>query len=201
MMKPPTRGLLLWVSLAEKGFYGFKPTVCALCCWKTYDILQCPEREYFPEFLQKHINMRNNSKRHWNNPYSEFYTPSLKKYIYFMWACNLQYFEQPDVPQELPVEDKISILLEANELYIERTNQGFQIQALNCENIYDDHEEIGAETEEPPASYSRPRAETPLLIVKLFPQNLPPPKSMCQTQPVKMLQRNTLRLRLEANQP
>ena len=82
MELPPAGDLPLWVSLAEKGFYGFKPSVCAFCCLKTHDILQRSEREYFPEFVQKHINMRNNSKRHWNNPYSELYTSGLKKHLY-----------------------------------------------------------------------------------------------------------------------
>ncbi|KAM1061337.1 hypothetical protein FF1_025849 [Malus domestica] len=153
MMKSPAGELPLWVSLAEKGFYGFKPTICALCCLKTHDILQCPERECFPEFVEKHINMRNNSKRHWNNPYSEFYTPGWKKHLYFIWGCNQQCFEQPDVPQELSVESKISLLLESSELYIERTNQGFQIQA------YDEPEEIVAGTGEKFSSHSRPGEE------------------------------------------
>ncbi|KAM1715400.1 hypothetical protein EV2_026583 [Malus domestica] len=97
--------------------------------------------------------MRNNSKRHWNNPYSEFYTPGLKKHLYFIWGCNQQCFEQPDVPQELSVESKISLLLESSELYIERTNQGFQIQA------YDEPEEIVAGTGEKFSSHSRPGEE------------------------------------------
>ncbi|CAN6702974.1 unnamed protein product [Malus baccata var. baccata] len=59
-----------------------------------------------------------------------------------MWECNLQYFEHPDVPQELPVEDKISILLESFELYIERTNQEFHIQALNYVYSHKGEEEI-----------------------------------------------------------
>ena len=76
-----------------------------------------------------------------------------EKAFYFMWACNQQYFEQPDVPQELSVESKISILLESSELYIERTNQGFQIQA------YDEKEEIVAGTREQSSSHSRPGEE------------------------------------------
>ncbi|CAN6725475.1 unnamed protein product [Malus baccata var. baccata] len=84
----------LWVSLAEKGYYGFKPTFCALCNSNTHDILQCPEREYFPDYVQEYINMRNDSKWNWNNPHSEFYTQSLKEHLG-------QYFEQLNVPQEL----------------------------------------------------------------------------------------------------
>ncbi|KAB2609297.1 hypothetical protein D8674_012465 [Pyrus ussuriensis x Pyrus communis] len=92
--------------------------------------------------------MRNNSKRNWNNPYSEFYTPSLQKHLE-------HYFGQFNVSQELPVEDKLSKLLELSELYIEITNQGFLIQALNCGTIYDD-QEVGVGTEEPSTCYSRP---------------------------------------------
>ncbi|CAN6709902.1 unnamed protein product [Malus baccata var. baccata] len=123
----------LWVSLAEKGYYGFKPTVCALCYSRTHDILQCPERKYFPDYVQEYIYMRNDSKWNWNNPHSEFYTQSLKEHLG-------QYFEQLNVPQELSVEDKLSKLLESTELYIEITNQGFQIQAVNRGRSYDDQE-------------------------------------------------------------
>ncbi|RXH78779.1 hypothetical protein DVH24_002297 [Malus domestica] len=52
-----------------------------------------------------------------------------------------------NVPQELLVEDKLSKLLESTELYIEITNQGFQIQALNREKSFDDEGEIGEGTE------------------------------------------------------
>ncbi|RXI01230.1 hypothetical protein DVH24_001464 [Malus domestica] len=45
-MEPPG-GLPLWVSLAEKGFYGFKSIVCALCCLKTHDLLECPKENIF----------------------------------------------------------------------------------------------------------------------------------------------------------
>ncbi|KAB2617503.1 hypothetical protein D8674_013372 [Pyrus ussuriensis x Pyrus communis] len=95
--------------------------------------------------------MRNNSKRNWNNPYSEFYTPSLQKHLE-------HYFEQFNVPQELPVEDKLSKLLESTELYTEITNQGFLIQALNCGISYNDRE-VGVGTKEPSACCSRPREE------------------------------------------
>ncbi|KAB2635651.1 hypothetical protein D8674_026185 [Pyrus ussuriensis x Pyrus communis] len=94
----------------------------------------CPEREYFPDYVQEHINMRNDSKRNWKNPYSEFYTPSLQKHLE-------HYFEQFNVPEELPVEDKLSKLFESIELYVEITNQGFLIQALNCGTSYDDRED------------------------------------------------------------
>ncbi|KAM2105295.1 hypothetical protein ACFX1R_015810 [Malus domestica] len=73
--------LPLWINSAEWGFYGFKTTICALCCLKTHDILQCPKREYFPRFVQDHTNMINDSKRNWNNPYSEFYTLSLQNHL------------------------------------------------------------------------------------------------------------------------
>ena len=63
------------------------------------------------------------------------------------------------MPQELPVEDKLSKLLEFTELYIEITNQGFQIQALDREKSSEDEREIGVGTEEPSASCSRPRKE------------------------------------------
>ncbi|KAM2227717.1 hypothetical protein ACFXTI_014495 [Malus domestica] len=142
----------LWVSLAEKGYYGFKPTVCALCYSMTHDILQCPERKYFADYVQEYIYMRNNSKWNWNNPHSEFYTQSLKEHLG-------QYFERLNVPQDLSVEDKLSKLLESTELYIEITNQGFQIQAVNRGRSYDD-QEVGAGTEEPSAYYSRPEEET-----------------------------------------
>ncbi|TQE11232.1 hypothetical protein C1H46_003238 [Malus baccata] len=145
----------LWVSLAEKGYYGFKPTVCALCYSRTHDILQCPERKYFQDYVQEYIYMRNDSKWNWNNPHSEFYTQSLKEHLG-------QYFEQLNVPQELSVEDKLSKLLELTDLYIEVTNQEFQIQPLiNCGKSFDDQKEIGAETEEQSASQSCPREETP----------------------------------------
>ncbi|CAN6579197.1 unnamed protein product [Malus baccata var. baccata] len=144
----------LWVSLAEKGYYGFKPTVCALCNSNTHDILQCPEREYFPDYVQEYINMRNDSKWNWNNPHSEFYTQSLKEHLG-------QYFEQLNVPQELLVEDKLSKLLELTDLYIEITNDGFLIQALNYGNSFNDQEEIGARIEEQSATQSCPREETP----------------------------------------
>ncbi|KAM1912053.1 hypothetical protein ACFX14_000155 [Malus domestica] len=121
----------LWVSLAEKGYYGFKPTVCALCNSNTHDILQCPEREYFPDYVKECINMRNDSKWNWNNPHSEFYTQSLKEHLG-------QYFEQFNVPQELSVEDKLSKLLELTDLYIEITNDGFLIQALNYGKSFND---------------------------------------------------------------
>ncbi|RXH99563.1 hypothetical protein DVH24_021365 [Malus domestica] len=84
----------LWASLAEKGYYGFKPTICALCNSRTHDILQCPERKYFPDYVQEYIYMRNDSKWNWNNPHSQFYTQSLKEHLG-------QYFEQLNVPQEL----------------------------------------------------------------------------------------------------
>ncbi|RXH82612.1 hypothetical protein DVH24_036953 [Malus domestica] len=83
--------------------------------------------EYFPQFVQEHINVRNDSKRNWNNPYSEFYPPSLQKHL-----------EQSNVPQELLVEDKLSELLESTELYIEIINRVFQIQVLNCGKSFDD---------------------------------------------------------------
>ncbi|KAB2622428.1 hypothetical protein D8674_024610 [Pyrus ussuriensis x Pyrus communis] len=94
--------------------------------------------------------MTTNSKRPWNNPHSELYTPSLKKHLE-------QYFEKFNVPQKLSMEDKLSKLLESTELYIERTNQEFQIQPLiNYGKRYDDEEEIGAETEEQSAIYVPP---------------------------------------------
>ncbi|RXH95669.1 hypothetical protein DVH24_008169 [Malus domestica] len=96
--------------------------------------------------------MRNDSKRNWNNPYSEFYTPSLQKYLE-------QYFERFNVPQELLVEDKLSKLLESTELCIEITKQGFFIQALNCGKSFDDQEEIGTGIEEQSASYLCPMEE------------------------------------------
>ncbi|CAN6548748.1 unnamed protein product [Malus baccata var. baccata] len=137
----------LWVSLAEKGYYGFKPTVCALCYSRTHDILQCPERKYFQDYVQEYIYMRNDSKWNWNNPHSEFYAQSLKEHLG-------QYFEQFNVPQELSVEDKLSKLLELTDLYIE---------------------EIGAETEEQSASQSCPREETPPADREtISPQSFPP---------------------------
>ncbi|KAM2105364.1 hypothetical protein ACFX1R_015877 [Malus domestica] len=81
--------------------------------------------------------MRNDSKWNWNNPHSEFYTQSLKEHLG-------QYFEQLNVPQELSVEDKLSKLLELTDLYIEITNEGSLIQALNYGKSFNDQEEIGA---------------------------------------------------------
>ncbi|CAN6679620.1 unnamed protein product [Malus baccata var. baccata] len=82
----------IWVSLAETGYYGFKPT----------------------------------------------------------------YFEQFNVPQELSVEDKLSKLLELTDLYIEITNEGFLIQALNYRKSFNDQEEIGVGIEEQYATHSHP---------------------------------------------
>ncbi|RXI07725.1 hypothetical protein DVH24_009280 [Malus domestica] len=90
------------------------------------------------------------------------------------------------------MEYKISILLESSELYIERTNQRFQIQPLNCGKSDDEQKEIGSEMEEESANESRPREETPPAVREIFPQNLPLTKSICQTQPVKRLQSNIL---------
>ncbi|CAN6570625.1 unnamed protein product [Malus baccata var. baccata] len=159
----------LWVSLEEKGYYGFKPTVCALCNSRTHDILQCPERKYFPDYVQEYIYMGNDSKWNWYNPHSEFYTQSLKEHLG-------KYFEQFNVPQELSVKDKLSKLLELTELYIEVTNQEFQIQPLiNCGKSFDDQEEIGAETKEQSASQSCPREETPPADREtISPQSFPP---------------------------
>ncbi|CAN6725589.1 unnamed protein product [Malus baccata var. baccata] len=119
----------LWVSLAEKGYYGFKPIVRALCNSRTHDFLQCLERKYFPNYVQ-------DLERHLG-----------------------QYFERLNVPQELSVEDKLSKLLESTELYIEITNQGFQVQAVNHGRSYDD-QEVGAGTKDTYACYSRPKEET-----------------------------------------
>ncbi|KAB2595328.1 hypothetical protein D8674_030778 [Pyrus ussuriensis x Pyrus communis] len=105
--------------------------------------------------------MRIDSKKNWNNPYSEFYTTSLKKLLE-------QYFEQHNVPQELSVEDKLSLLLESTELCIERTHQGFQIQASNCGNNFNDQEETVSGTEEHSASHSRPREEA--TYIDVFPE-------------------------------
>ncbi|RXI09881.1 hypothetical protein DVH24_034241 [Malus domestica] len=132
----------------EKGCYGFKPTVCALCNSRTHDILQCPERKYFPDYVQEYIYMRIDSKWNWNNPHSEFYTKSLKEHLG-------QYFEQLN----LSVEDKLAKLLELTDLYIEITNEGFHIQAVNRGKSYDD-QEVGAGTEEPSVCYSRPKEES-----------------------------------------
>ena len=148
--EPPSPGLPLWVKFAEWGFYGFKPTICALCCLKTHDISKCPKSEYFPGFVQEHTNMINDSKRNWNNPYSEFYTPSLQKHL------ELYFGQQSNMPQELSVEKKLSKLWESTKLYIEITNEGFQIQALSCETSFEDQEEIGVGTEEQSATHSRP---------------------------------------------
>ncbi|KAM1754626.1 hypothetical protein ACFX12_007061 [Malus domestica] len=157
----------LWVSLAEKGYYGFKPTVCALCNSRTHDILQCPERKYFSDYVQEYIYMRIDSKWNWNNPHSEFYTKSLKEHLG-------QYFEQLNVPQELSVEDKLAKLLELTDLYIEITNEGFQIQAVNRGKSYDD-QEVDAGTEEPSVCYSRPKEETPHADREtISPQSFPP---------------------------
>ncbi|TQE06055.1 hypothetical protein C1H46_008365 [Malus baccata] len=93
--------------------------------------------------------MRNDSKRHWKNPCSESYNPKLKKHLE-------QYFEQFNVPQELSVEDNLSKLLESTELYIEITNEGFLIQALNYGKSFNDQEEIGVGTEEQSTTHSRP---------------------------------------------
>ncbi|KAB2622692.1 hypothetical protein D8674_024874 [Pyrus ussuriensis x Pyrus communis] len=96
--------------------------------------------------------MRKYPKRNWNNPYSQFYTPSLKKHLE-------QYLKQSNVLQKLSLEDELSKLLESTELYIEITNQGFQIQALNCWKNFDDQEDIGAGTEEHSGCYSNPTKE------------------------------------------
>ncbi|CAN6700667.1 unnamed protein product [Malus baccata var. baccata] len=142
----------LWVSLEEQGFYGFQPIVCALSYLNTHDILQCPKREYFSAYVQTHINTRRYSKRHWNNPCLESYNPKLKEHIE-------QYFEQFNVPQELSVED-LSKLLESTKLYIEITNEGFLIQALNYGKSLNDQEEIGAGTEEQSTTHSSPGEKT-----------------------------------------
>ncbi|KAM2750782.1 hypothetical protein EV2_000016 [Malus domestica] len=57
------------------------------------------------------------------------------------------------------MEDKLAKLLELTDLYIEITNEGFQIQAVNRGKSYDD-QEVGAGTEEPSVCYSRPKEET-----------------------------------------
>ncbi|KAM2964821.1 hypothetical protein FF2_022566 [Malus domestica] len=179
----------LWVSLAEKGYYGLKPTVCALCNSRTHDILQCPERKYFQDYVQEYIYMRNDSKWNWNNPHSEFYTQSLKEHLW-------QYFEQLNVPQELTVEDKLSKLLELIDLYNEITNEGFLIQALNYGKSFNDQEEIGAGIEEQSATHSRPgeKAAYADLIIPPEPSathvHVPPkpfPQSLQEDMSVNML--------------
>ncbi|CAN6700210.1 unnamed protein product [Malus baccata var. baccata] len=107
--------------------------------------------------------MRNNSKRNLNNSLSKFYTPSLQKHLE-------HYFEQSNVPQELLGEDKLYRLLESTELYIEITNHGFQIQALNYEKSFHDQEEISTDIEEQSAIYSRPKEETPLNDPEISPE-------------------------------
>ncbi|RXI05372.1 hypothetical protein DVH24_006629 [Malus domestica] len=99
--------------------------------------------------------MINDSKRNWSNPYSEFYTLNLQKHLEL---C----FEQSNMPQELSVEEKLSKLWESTELYIEITNEGFQIQALSCGKCFEDQDEIGAEIVEQSANCPRPREETAL---------------------------------------
>ncbi|RXI05827.1 hypothetical protein DVH24_017869, partial [Malus domestica] len=111
--------------------------------------MDCPKREYFPGFVQEHTNMRNDSKRSWNNPYSKFYTPSLKKHLE-------HYFEQSNVPQELS--------------YIEITNHEFQIQALNREKNFDNEGEIRAGTEEKSAACLHPKEEAAHDDPEIFPQ-------------------------------
>ncbi|XP_050125447.1 uncharacterized protein LOC126602588 [Malus sylvestris] len=84
-----------------------------------------------------------------NNPHSKFYTQSLKEHLG-------QYFEQLNVPQEFSMDDKLSKLLELTDFYIEITNEGFLIQALNYGKSFNDQEEIGAGIEEQSATHSRP---------------------------------------------
>ncbi|TQD95382.1 hypothetical protein C1H46_019020 [Malus baccata] len=45
--------------------------------------------------------MRNNSKRHWDDPTFDYYAPDLKKHHSFRWAGTQQPFEHPNVPQDL----------------------------------------------------------------------------------------------------
>ncbi|KAM1574245.1 hypothetical protein ACFXTN_040231 [Malus domestica] len=92
---PPSGGPPVWVSFAKQGFYGFKLTVCALCCSNTHEILQCPDRKYFSNYVKEHINMRNGSLRHWDDPTFDYYAPDS-----FRWASTQQPFDQPSVPQD-----------------------------------------------------------------------------------------------------
>ncbi|RXI06703.1 hypothetical protein DVH24_025839 [Malus domestica] len=96
---PPPGGPPLWFSFAKQGFYEFKPSICALCCSNTHEILQCPERKYFPDYVKEHINMRNGSQRCWDDPTFDYYAPNLNKHPNFIWAGTHQPFEQPNVPQ------------------------------------------------------------------------------------------------------
>ncbi|RXH92138.1 hypothetical protein DVH24_021161 [Malus domestica] len=106
--------------------------------------------------------MRNNSKR--------ILPPGLKKYLCFMWACNIQYFEQPDVPQEL--------LWKTKSLF---THQGFQIQALKCGYNYKDQEEIVTRTEKPPVSDTCPTEEIALVDLEILTDPITAPVYMPHT--------------------
>ncbi|KAM1177987.1 hypothetical protein ACFX13_017677 [Malus domestica] len=137
MIEPPP-GPPLWVSFTKQAFYGFKPTICALCCSNTHGILQCPDRKYFPDYVKEHINMRNESLWRWNDPTFDYYAPYLKKHPGFRWGGTQQPFEQPNVPQD--------------------SKEWCVIQTPQCATRYEFMQE-NARIEEQSTSYSCPMEE------------------------------------------
>ncbi|RXH88477.1 hypothetical protein DVH24_000076 [Malus domestica] len=91
----------LWVNSTEWGFYGFKPTICALCCLKTHDILQFPKGNIFSAYQYKKRLKRELEQSLFRVLHSKFEKKHLE-----------HYFEQSNMPQELSMEDKLSKLLE-----------------------------------------------------------------------------------------
>ena len=75
-------------------------------------IMYCPQRQYFPEFVQHHINTRNNFQRPRSNSYSNFYNPSWPEHQNHMWVGSHQPFEQPHAPTKADWEIAVDKLLQ-----------------------------------------------------------------------------------------
>ncbi|CAN6691669.1 unnamed protein product [Malus baccata var. baccata] len=63
---------------------------CIICSETTHDITQCPNKDSYPELVQKHVNMVNNFIRPRSDLYSNTYNPGWKNHPNLSWGGNQQ---------------------------------------------------------------------------------------------------------------
>ena len=99
----------------------------------THDVMGCPQRDAYPDFVAEQVNAFNNYPRQRNDVYSNFYNPGWRDHPNLKWGGEQQVkqpfpppVQPPAAPAKASWELAIDKLADATRIGIEQSNQNLQ---------------------------------------------------------------------------
>ncbi|XP_070667562.1 uncharacterized protein [Malus domestica] len=114
---------------------------CIICSETPYDITQCPNKDSYPELVQKHVNMVNNFIRPKSDPYSNTYNPGWKNHPNLSWGGNQQprqyqqSYQSTSETKKPSLEDQMSKLVQHMSALSNSTNNFVQSTQTSIQNL------------------------------------------------------------------